>query len=65
MRLLLRRELERAHRRGLRVRTFEPAGRATRIAMGSNPFDVTKAPAVARAAYRMALAQLEHSAAAL
>jgi NTE family protein len=60
MRMLLRREVERLHRRGLFVRVFEPTGGATRHAMGLNPLDTSRAPAVARAAYRMARAQLLH-----
>lgn len=50
LRILLSREVRRLRRAGKRVVVFEPSGVASQ-AMGRDPMDVTRAPAVAKAAY--------------
>jgi NTE family protein len=53
LKLLLRAEMRRLERRGVRVIAFEPDGEVV-ARMGWNPLDPQRAPAVADAAYRMA-----------
>lgn len=58
LRLLLRQELRRLRRKGVPVVVFEPSGDAA-TAMGWNPLDPERGPAVARAAYQATLRDLE------
>jgi NTE family protein len=60
MSALMRLERKRLERRGVRVITFEPHGRA-RAAMGMNPMRLEKAPDVARATYASTRAWLERA----
>jgi NTE family protein len=62
LRLLVRIEVERLRRRGLRVIVFEPDDEVAQ-AMSWNPMDVRPAAAVAAAAYRAARRHLENGAA--
>ncbi len=61
MRLPLRAELRRLRARGKRVVVFEPEGEGAR-AMGRDPMDLSRAPAVARAVRSSVLRQLERPA---
>jgi NTE family protein len=58
MRFLLRSELRRLRKRGKRVVTFEPRGRAAEV-MGRDPMALHKAPDVARASRETFLEELE------